>query len=54
MVLRATTEAATVWTMTDSHDDAFRELSELLFGAKERYRPARAKIELTVDAAVAR
>lgn len=54
MVLRASAEAATVWTMTGSHQDAFRELSELLFGAKERYRSARATIELTVDAAVAR
>jgi hypothetical protein len=38
--------------MSDEHDD-FRELSELLFGAKERYRSARATILHTVDAAVA-
>ena len=53
MVLRAIAEASTVWTMTGPPEDAFRELSELLFGAKERYRSARATIELTVDAAVA-
>ena len=35
-------------------DNGFRELSGLLFGAKERYRSARATIELTVDAVVAR
>ena len=31
----------------------FREISGLLFGASERYRTARATIQLTVDAAVA-
>jgi hypothetical protein len=36
-----------------SVEDDFRELSELLFGAKERYRSARATITHTVDAAVA-
>jgi hypothetical protein len=34
-------------------DDDFRELSGLLFGAKERYRCARATILHTIDAAVA-
>lgn len=38
--------------MTDEHDD-FQELSGLLFGAKERYRSARATLLHTVDAAVA-
>lgn len=33
--------------------DHFRELSGLLFGAKERYRSARATISYTVDGAVA-
>ena len=37
----------------DSAEDHFRELSALLFGAKERYRSARAKIGHTVDGAVA-
>src|SRR5919199_1334929 len=36
-----------------SVEDDFQELSELLFGAKERYRSARATIRHTVDAAVA-
>ena len=36
-----------------SAEDDFQELSELLFGAKERYRSARATITHTVDAAVA-
>jgi hypothetical protein len=40
-------------SMTDPADDDFRELSELLFGAKERYRSARATIQHTVDATVA-
>ncbi len=38
--------------MTSVEDD-FQELSELLFGAKERYRSARATITRTVEAAVA-
>lgn len=38
--------------MADETDD-FHELSELLFGAKERYRSARAAILHTVDGAVA-
>ena len=38
--------------MTGPTDD-FQELSELLFGAKERYRSARATIRHTIDAAVA-
>jgi len=37
---------------TGEHDD-FRELSGLLFGAKDRYRSARATISYTVDGAVA-
>jgi hypothetical protein len=36
-----------------SIEDDFQELSELLFGAKERYRSARATIRHTVDATVA-
>ncbi len=36
-----------------SVEDDFQELSELLFGAKARYRSARATIKHTVDAAVA-
>jgi hypothetical protein len=36
-----------------SAEDDFQELSELLFGAKDRYRSARATILHTVDAAVA-
>jgi hypothetical protein len=36
-----------------SVEDDFQKLSELLFGAKERYRSARAMITHTVDAAVA-
>jgi hypothetical protein len=39
--------------MTGSYEDDFRELSGLLFGAKERYRSARATILHTVDGAVA-
>jgi hypothetical protein len=35
-----------------SAEDDFQELSELLFGAKDRYRSARATILHTVDAAV--
>ena len=38
--------------VTSTQDD-FRELSELLFGAKERYRSARATLRHTVDGAVA-
>ena len=37
----------------DPAKDDFRELSELLFGAKDRYRSARATITHTVDGAVA-
>ena len=37
----------------DGGKDDFRELSGLLFGAKERYRSARATILYTVDRAVA-
>ncbi len=33
--------------------DDFRELSDLLFGAKDRYRSARATISHTVDGTVA-
>lgn len=36
-----------------SVEDDFQELSDLLFGAKERYRSARATITHTVDGAVA-
>ena len=36
-----------------STEDDFQELSELLFGAKERYRSVRATILHTVDGAVA-
>ena len=39
--------------MSNSANDDFRDLSELLFGAKERYRSARAEILHAVDAAVA-
>ena len=39
--------------MADLTDDDFRELSGLLFGAKDRYRSARATIAHTVDAEVA-
>ena len=39
--------------MTGSHEDDFRKISGLLFGAKERYRSARAALSLTLDAAVA-
>lgn len=37
----------------DPGEDDFRELSSLLFGAKERYRTARATITYTVDGAAA-
>ena len=37
---------------TGEHDD-FRELSDLLFGAKDRYRSARATISYTIVGAVA-
>jgi hypothetical protein len=37
----------------DPGEDDFRELSSLLFGAKERYRSVRVTIRHTVDAAVA-
>ena len=40
--------------MTGSADDDFRELSALLFGAKDRYRSARATISHTVNGAVAK
>jgi hypothetical protein len=36
-----------------SVEDDFQELSDLLFGAKERYRSARATITHTVDGSVA-
>jgi len=39
--------------MGGSINDGFRELSGLLFGAKERYRSARATISHTVDGSVA-
>jgi hypothetical protein len=35
------------------HEDDFREVSDLLLGAKERYRSARARVRLSVNAAVA-
>jgi hypothetical protein len=38
--------------MTGSADDDFRDLSALLFGAKERYRSVRSTISHTVEAAV--
>ena len=38
--------------MDGAHEDDFRELSGLLFGAKKRYRSARATILHTLDAAV--
>ncbi len=37
----------------DPGGDDFRELSTLLFGAKERYRSARATITHTIDGVVA-
>ena len=36
-----------------SVEDGFQELSDLLFGAKERYRSARATITHSVDGSVA-
>lgn len=39
--------------MTGSREDDFHELSNLLFGAKERYSSVRAAIRHTVDGAVA-
>jgi hypothetical protein len=39
--------------MADSVNDDFRELSGLLFGARERYRSVHAKITHTVDGSVA-
>ena len=37
----------------DPSEDDFRELSGLLFGAKDRFRSARVTISYTVDGAVA-
>jgi len=37
-----------------AHEDDFREISDLLLGAKGRYRSARARVRFSVDAAVSR